>query len=185
MTPDHRTGRGHYNILASRGRAPALVLDERFAALVGHGALHGVELHRLVGGRGGIIQIVTDRAEGPGHHDAARFDLASRPQDVAGADHVALEYLPAMVPIAFDRRYLGRDMVDASAALDRAPRGVEIPDVAERAFDIQTFQACVVVLVSEQHTHADAVGEQPADEVGAHMPGGSGNENGRDRWSRG
>ena len=82
---------------------------------------------------------------------------------------------------AVDGGNLRGDMIDAMTALDRLPGGFEVPDVAVRAFNLQTVQALVVVFGPEQYPDTDAVFEQAADEIGAHMAGRAGHEYGRRR----
>ena len=83
-----------------------------------------------------------------------------------------------MGPVALDGGDQRGDMVDAPAALERAPGVIQIPDIAVHAFNIEAFQTFVVVLVPEQHPHPDAVVQQPAQEIGSHVPGRSGQEYG-------
>ena len=152
------------------------MLDENLAALVGHGAFHGIELHRLVARRRRIVEIVAHRAEGTRHHDPTGFGFARGLQHVAGADHVTFVDFPAMGVVAVDRRNLGRDVIDPLAAFERAPGSVEISDIRPHAFDVEAFQRLVVVLLAQQDPYADAFFEQPPREICAHVPGGAGNE---------
>ena len=182
--PHHRaTGRDHH-VLSRCRRAPALLLDERLAALVGHRALHGIELHGLVAGSGGIVQVVSDRAERAGHDHPAGLRLPRRLQHVAGAEDVALEHVAAMGAVACDGRDVGRAVIDAPTPRERPPGVIQIANVAVGALDLETFQPLIVVLVSQQHPDLYALVEQPAHEVGADMAGRTGHEHGRRRRAR-
>ena len=177
----HSTTCCDHDILSRRRCAPAFLLDQRLAALIGHGAFHGIERHRLVAGRGRLVQIVADRAEGAGHDHAAGLYFPRRLQHVVGAADIALEQLPAMAAVAFDGRDLGCNMIDALTAGERLPGGIQIPDITEHALHIEAFQRLIVVLAPQQHPDRHAVAEQPAHEIGADMPGRTGNENRRHR----
>ena len=83
--------------------------------------------------------------------------------------------------VAFDGGNLGRYVINALAALQCAPGGIQIANVGKRAFDFESCQCFVVVLVSQQHPYPDTVVQQPAHEVGAYVPGGTGDQNG---WLR-
>ena len=72
-------------------------------------------------------------------------------------------------------------MIDALTARERMPGGIQISDVTKRAFNLEAFQCFVVFLVSQQRPDSNAVVEQSAHEIGAHMPGRTGDENGRRR----
>ena len=155
------------------------MFDQRLAALVRHGPLHGVELHGLVAGRGRVVQVVTDCAERACHHHPAGFRFPRRLQYIAGADHVALEYFPAVGQVAFYGRDLGCHVIHAPAAFQRAPGFIQVANVAIYAFNLQSLHAFVVVLMSQQYPHAHAIFEQSAQQVGAHVPRRAGNKN---RW---
>ena len=178
-TSHHRTACCHQNVLSHCRGAPAFLLDKRFAALVGHRALHGKKRHRLVAGCRRIVEVVTDGAERARHHNPSGVRPPRRLEHVAGAENIVLEHVPAMSAVAFYSRDLCRNMIDALTASERPPDGFQIPDVTEYALHIEAFQPLIVVLVPQQHPDPHAVIKQPAHEIGTDMPGRAGDEDRR------
>ena len=69
-------------------------------------------------------------------------------------------------------------MIDALASGQRLAGGIQVADIAVHALHLEIFQALVVVLVPQQHAYPDPFIDQPVHEIGTHVPGRAGNENG-------
>jgi hypothetical protein len=169
--------------------AQRLQLDEHLRALVRHGALEGKERDGLVGGAGGVVEVVADRAEGAGDHDALDLGGARGGEQVSCAEDVGVEDVAAVPGVAVDGRDAGGGVEDAPTVADGQGHGGGVAQIAGDALDRQAVHGAGVGAGLEEHAERLPGGQEALDQVGAQVPSGAGDQHevarGRRRTGRG